>query len=836
VRPRGLRRRPGKGTSGSSTTGIGTRPFLSMLLVAPALWTTGLTAFASSPYHNDIVSWGCTQWPEARVYKIEQNCDDGTEIDNLWYPDGYVPSVNCLGRTTDAGFAVGVRFRVDDLEQGQIIKYARLRLAAQGGDLTSHASLVIKGVDEDSPEPLSDTRRPSELPKVVDAVGWNVDEVWASTGTSLGLYHSSPNLADIINSILSRPNWGQGEEGKVVILTVEDNDSPHGETNCLSFEDFSTETAERDPAILEVYVTLADAFVGRPMLGRPTDTSITINMVNLLNIDVYVEYGSEPGVFAFSTSPMLDQPAQEPIEIVIDGLLPDHRYYYRIRYREPGSGEYLEGNEATFHTQRSQGSPFAFTIQADAQHLDGCREEERYARNCSLYQNTLSNVAGDNPDFHIDMGDFASTELRYRNAASEQESVERYLMQRAYLDRIAHSVPFYLVLGNHEGEQGWRAANEEDDLDVWSTLARKEVIPNPFPDGFYSGNQDDTPCCGLREDYYAWEWGDALFVVLDPFWYTMTKPHFSYDDGYPASNSGWDWTLGQDQYDWLYVTLHNSNAVWKFVFCHHLTGGVYSGTPPGTPYGRGGIEAVKYRVDGRPSFEWGGERADGDYVFDSKRPGWSHGTIHDMMVSEGVSILFHGHDHVFVHQVLDGVVYQACPQPHDSEYSDGFYGDACYSNGTACNNSGHLRITVTGDMVQVDYVRSVLPGHEPLCQYGDSVYNQDISHSYSISLAGVATKADIPGLPRLLGSRPNPFRSVTHVHLSLPKRTSVLIDIYDVKGRMVRRLLDERLDPGVHGIPWEGQSGRDVPLPPGVYFCRMRAETCSETQKIVLLK
>ena len=33
------------------------------------------------------------------------------------------------------------------------------------------------------------------------------------------------------------------------------------------------------------------------------------------------------------------------------------------------------------------------------------------------------------------------------------------------------------------------------------------------------------------QDYYAWTWGDALFVVIDPYWYTTTKPYVGNEGG-----------------------------------------------------------------------------------------------------------------------------------------------------------------------------------------------------------------------------------------------------------------------------------------------------------------
>jgi len=251
-------------------------------------------------------------------------------------------------------------------------------------------------------------------------------------------------------------------------------------------------------------------------------------------------------------------------------------------------------------------------------------------------------------------------------------------------------------------------------LSVISTMGRKEIIPNPFPDIFYSGSTELVPEYGLRENYFAWEWGDALFVFLDPFWPTTRKPFGVY-----GSFDGWDWTYGKEQYDWLYTTLNESDARWKFVFTHHLTS-TYT-EPFWYPYGRGGIEVAKFKVDGQPSFEWGGEDETGEDVFSAKRPGWSHGPIHDMLVSQNVTVVFHGHDHFFARQDLDGIVYLECPGATYENYGWGFRNDGNYKYGTFHRNSGHVRVTVDGtDSVQLDYVRAFLPGDGTNGEIADS--------------------------------------------------------------------------------------------------------------------
>ncbi len=773
-------------------------------------------------------------WPAAHVFRIAQDSDDGTETDGVWYPGGVGGGLDYLGRDTDNSFTVGLRFAVPDLEQGQVIKYARLRLAAQGGELASGAHLLIEGIAEDSPEPLSNERRPSVLAKTAASVNWNIGNPWLSPPTQPGLRYSSPNLAGILNEILSRPAWSEGAEGKVLIITIDGICCPEGEANYLAFEDYTTDPLLRDEAFLEVYPSLADAFVGKPTLGRPTDTSVTVNVVNLLGLDIYAEYGVSPGAYPYSTAPLLSQAASQPVDIVIDGLDADTDYCYRIRYRQTGDSTYLEGMEGRFHTQRQYGSGFTFTIQADS-HLWPLLQFGD-ADGVDLYRRAIQNIGLDQPDFHISLGDFAQVECHsHRDVLNLEEAVDRYLEQRDCLDPVLHSIPFYLAIGNHEGEQGWRVVDPTDSVAQWGTLARKQTVLNPVPDDFYSGDNLPTTCCGLREDYYSWEWGDALFVVLDPFWYTTTKPHCRGPG--EGSEDAWDWTLGQEQYNWLRGILQGSGARWKFVFIHHLVGGVYS--PAGiftTPYGHGGIEAAKYRVDSRGSYEWGGEDKWGSYEFEIMRPGWAHGPIHDLLLYGGVTAVFHGHDHVFVHQVLDGMVYQTCPQPSDASYGDGCYDASCYCLGEKRNNSGHVRVAVAPDYVQVDYVRAVLPEDEPLLEGGSPIYNGQVSYSYSLGTASVKNDGGEPVRSQLLGNRPNPFRSQTSIMLYLPGEQDASLKIYDIEGRLVASLFEGTLTAGSHEIPWKGHTADMGPAASGVYICELEVGGAVTTRKMLLLR
>ena len=85
-------------------------------------------------------------------------------------------------------------------------------------------------------------------------------------------------------------------------------------------------------------------------------------------------------------------------------------------------------------------------------------------------------------------------------------------------------------------------------------------------------------------------------------------------------------------------------------------------------------------------------------------------------------------------------------------------------------------------------------------------------------------------------SYPNPFNPETVIRFEIQFATHVRIDVYDVRGRHVRRLVDGILPSGQHSRLWDGRDDRGSELASGVYFYRLTAGGRSFTRKAVLLK
>jgi uncharacterized protein (TIGR03437 family) len=501
------------------------------------------------------------------------------------------------------------------------------------------------------------------------------------------------------------------------------------------------------------------------VLGQPTDRSITVNIRGDAPLELYFEYGTKPGSYTSRTKSVTT--TTDPYasgfylsQSVMDGLVPDTSYCYRMQSRPAGSSAaFAPGAESCFHTQRPPGSSFVFAIQGDS-HPE--REKTMFSRD--LYLQTLAAVAKEQPDFYLTSGDDFSVDTLptpYTSAAV----TGRYTLQLPYFDVLTRSTPLFLVTGNHE-ETSLSNFNLPPDsansnqVPIWAQNAHNLYYPSPAPNdpvtgAFYTGNTTNIPGIGLLRDYYAWQWGDALFVVIDPYWSSPAQV----DTGLGGQNNTgggktpdrWQITHGDAQYFWLKQTLEQSKAKWKFIFAHHVMG-----------TGRGGIEIAN-------QFEWGGQNANGTQGFAANRPTWT-APIHQLMVANKVTVFFQAHDHVFAHQELDGVVYQELPNPADNTYT-AFNADA-YKTGDVFPNAGYVKVNVNPASVKVEYIRQFLPQD----QKAPDAVNGMVQFAYTIPATAVDATPAISSVATASGGAaiaPNTWIEIKGSNLSAAANSRV---------------------------------------------------------------
>jgi hypothetical protein len=88
----------------------------------------------------------------------------------------------------------------------------------------------------------------------------------------------------------------------------------------------------------------------------------------------------------------------------------------------------------------------------------------------------------------------------------------------------------------------------------------------------------------------------------------------------------------------------------------------------------------------------------------------------------------------------------------------------------------------------------------------------------------------------LPATMPNPARDRVTMHLDLQEAGQVSIQIVDASGRLVRNLLEGRMDAGVQAIEWNGRDNAGRTVPAGVYFANIETRRGSSARRLVVAR
>jgi len=91
----------------------------------------------------------------------------------------------------------------------------------------------------------------------------------------------------------------------------------------------------------------------------------------------------------------------------------------------------------------------------------------------------------------------------------------------------------------------------------------------------------------------------------------------------------------------------------------------------------------------------------------------------------------------------------------------------------------------------------------------------------------------------VIGNYPNPFNPETEINFEISARDNdkiCQIEIYNIKGQLVRKLLNEPLTSGPHKVLWNGKDSSSNPVASGVYFFNLKIDSHSIAHKMLLLK
>lgn len=457
-----------------------------------------------------------------------------------------------------------------------------------------------------------------------------------------------------------------------------------------------------------------------PLVGRATGTSIEMNLLAgarpiaarvWLEADAdaegerefsftqlaAVDAGDE--IVRFEGAPIAPEGAAQPAivpaglagELRLGGLEPGTPYRWRLAVEEAAPGARTGAavlraeRRGRFVTARPRGSTFTFAVFSDTHVFPAAIEPELVPEvtldpgllaylldHLKWYRSTRRRVSTEfglvfarlqecRPDFTVSLGDVFDLHGRGFNWAFDSRELAdaAHLEARRAMALLDRSGAIYQVLGNWEGESGCHPRMSRE----LARRARFTHAINPRPDTSPLGG-------GADEDYFAWEWGDALLIALNVRGYTPT-PHHLGNDGH-AEGEPDDFTLGPEQRAFLERTLAASDHPYKMTFIHHPVGG-NGGNPFDSAYGRGGGRAARV-----------GEQA------------W----VHELCVKHGVQVFFYGHDHVFTDLEVDGVHY-ALPGTTSAPWR---FTEAETGYERYWPESGFARVTVSPASLLVEFV------------------------------------------------------------------------------------------------------------------------------------
>jgi hypothetical protein len=122
----------------------------------------------------------------------------------------------------------------------------------------------------------------------------------------------------------------------------------------------------------------------------------------------------------------------------------------------------------------------------------------------------------------------------------------------------------------------------------------------------------------------------------------------------------------------------------------------------------------------------------------------------------------------------------------------------------------------------------VAPESDELFSYGGEVEIMEIIAANSEDYIDVVS---VPAEFALHSAYPNPFNPVTTISFSLPTESEILIQVYNLQGRVIETLTKGNMNSGYHAVRWNADAHSS-----GLYFVKMVAGDYHQTQKLMLVK
>ncbi len=276
------------------------------------------------------------------------------------------------------------------------------------------------------------------------------------------------------------------------------------------------------------------------------------------------------------------------------------------------------------------------------------------------------------------------------------------------------------------------------------------------------------------------EGSGAVFLKYFPYPY-VSPQYWSFDYGpahFTVIDQYVDYSPGSAQYAWIVDDLSTTTKFWRFLIFHE--------------------------------------------------PGWSAGGGHEndldvqnylqpLCLTYNVSIVFAGHNHYYSRAAVDGVQHITTGGGGAPLHTP----NPSYPYIVAAERAHHFCLIDIRDGF-LDFVAISAAG--------------DTLDQFSLTDPLIAVEgADEPRV-ELAQNAPNPFDLSTRIEFSLSQNDHVKLTVFDLKGRLVRVLLNSPRPPGRHVEQWDGRDKNGRPVPSGVYFYELETGEAERVRKMILIR
>lgn len=155
------------------------------------------------------------------------------------------------------------------------------------------------------------------------------------------------------------------------------------------------------------------------------------------------------------------------------------------------------------------------------------------------------------------------------------------------------------------------------------------------------------------------------------------------------------------------------------------------------------------------------------------------------------------------------------------------------------SQSGDFKLITSRPVDAVDPIKGLYQWYDRDVSAGEIYYYllESVDEKGASSLFGPLTgMVNTPSEWDLGQNYPNPFNSNTRIPFRVPYTTHIKLSLYDIRGRLVRVIINEKKSPGYYSVEWDGKNSYGIPVASGVYIVQIIGDKFQKSKKIVLIR